>query len=52
MEVTMRIAVCDDDALMREQIQNYIKTYFEKTCVKCPEIVCFSDGRQGHIDFD
>ena len=40
----MRIAVCDDDALMREQIQNYIKTYFEKTCVKCPEIVCFSNG--------
>lgn len=44
MEVTMRIAVCDDDALMREQIQKYIKAYFEKACVKCPEIVCFSDG--------
>ena len=40
----MRIAVCDDDALMREQIQKYIKAYFEKACVKCPEIVCFSDG--------
>lgn len=40
----MRIAVCDDDALMLEQLQKHIKTYFQKICVKCPEIVCFSDG--------
>lgn len=40
----MRIAVCDDDALMLEQLQKHIKGYFEKTGVKCPEIVCFSDG--------
>ena len=40
----MRIAVCDDDALMLEQLQKHIKAYFEKACVKCPEIVCFSDG--------
>ncbi len=40
----MRIAVCDDDALMLEQLQKLISAYFEKTNVKCPEIVCFSDG--------
>ncbi len=40
----MRILICDDDALMREQLQNYIKCYFEKTRAKCPEIACFSDG--------
>ncbi len=40
----MRIAICDDDALIREQLQKYIRTYFEKSCVKCPEITCFSDG--------
>lgn len=40
----MRIAVCDDDALMQEQLQKLIRAYFEKTGVKCPEIVCFSDG--------
>lgn len=40
----MRIAVCDDDALMLEQIQKYIKAYFEKAGMKCPDIICFSDG--------
>lgn len=40
----MRILICDDDDLMREQLQIYIKSYFEKICTKCPEIVCFSDG--------
>lgn len=40
----MRIAVCDDDTLMLEQILKYVKAYFDKVCVKCPEITCFSDG--------
>lgn len=40
----MRILVCDDDALMVEQLQKYIKNFFEKTGVKCPELVCFSNG--------
>lgn len=40
----MRILICDDDELMREQLQKYIKSYFEKICTKCPEIVCFPDG--------
>lgn len=40
----MRILICDDDDLMLEQLQKYIKSYFEKICTKCPEIVCFPDG--------
>lgn len=46
----MRIAVCDDDALMLEQLQKHIRVYFEKTSVKCPEIVCFSDGESLLVD--
>lgn len=40
----MRILICDDDALIIEQLQKYIKNYFEFNHVKCPELVCFSDG--------
>ena len=40
----MRILICDDDILVIEQLEGYIKTFFEKISVKCPEIVCFSDG--------
>lgn len=40
----MRILICDDDALIFEQLKGYIKLFFEKISVKCPEIVCFSDG--------
>ncbi len=40
----MRILICDDDILVMEQLEGYIKTFFEKISVKCPEIVCFSDG--------
>lgn len=40
----MRILICDDDILILEQLQNYIKNYFEQNHVKCPEIACFSDG--------
>jgi two-component system LytT family response regulator len=40
----MRILICDDDALITEQLQKYIKEFFEKIGVKCPELVCFSDG--------
>jgi two-component system LytT family response regulator len=41
----MRILVCDDDALIVEQLQMYIKNFFKKIGVKCPEMVCFSDGK-------
>lgn len=40
----MRIIICDDDDLVLEQLKGYIKLFFEKILVKCPEIVCFSDG--------
>ncbi len=40
----MRILICDDDILVIEQLEGYITTFFEKISVKCPEIVCFSDG--------
>lgn len=40
----MRILICDDDALMIEQLQKYIRIFFEKKGVKCPELVYFSDG--------
>ena len=40
----MRILICDDDALIIEQLQKYIQIYFEDHGVKCPELVCFFDG--------
>lgn len=40
----MRILLCDDDALMLKQLQRYIKSYFEYNHLKCPEMVCFTDG--------
>ena len=40
----MRILICDDDILVIEQLEGYIKVFFEKKTVKCPEIVSISDG--------
>lgn len=40
----MRILICDDDELIREQIQKHLKSYFECNHMKCPNIICFSDG--------
>lgn len=40
----MRILICDDDALMVEQLQNYIRNFFKYSHIKCPELVTFSDG--------
>ena len=40
----MRILICDDDALVVTQIREFIGEWFEKRGVKCPELVCFSDG--------
>lgn len=40
----MRILICDDDALMLEQLKTYIKDYFANIRAQCPEIACFSDG--------
>ncbi len=40
----MRIAICDDDILVSEQIECLIKTFFETKRIKCPEIIIFSSG--------
>lgn len=40
----MRILICDDDNLIIEQIQKYLKNFFESNHLKCPETVCYSDG--------
>lgn len=40
----MRILICDEDTLIIEQLQKYIKTYFKNNHLKCPKIVCYSDG--------
>lgn len=51
----MRICICDDDALITEQLQKYIWTYFAGAHLKCPETACFDNGEalladQGDID--
>ena len=40
----MRIAICDDDILIIEQLKCYIKTFFESKNIKCPEIISFPSG--------
>lgn len=40
----MRIAICDDDALVVEQLHKYLEQYFRKHHLSCPEILCFSSG--------
>lgn len=55
-EYNMRILICDDDLLIVEKLQKYLKSYFSHLHLSCPEIVCFSDrgvpacgsGRQGY----
>lgn len=40
----MRILICDDDILMIQQLQKYIKLYFESNHLKCPELNSFTNG--------
>ena len=40
----MRILICDDESLVVEQLQKYIRNFFKNISLKCPEIACFSDG--------
>lgn len=40
----MRILICDDDSLMIEQIQKYVRLFFENSHLKSPEISCYSCG--------
>lgn len=40
----MRILICDDDLLIINQTRTLIMDYFQENHIKCPEIVCFSNG--------
>ena len=40
----MRITICDDDTMIVEKLQKYLKNYFSHLHLKCPEIVCFASG--------
>lgn len=41
----MRILICDDDTLIVEQLQVYIKNFFELNHLKCPELVSYYTGK-------
>ena len=40
----MRILICDDEPLIIDQIQNFIKKYFSSIRIKAPSIAFFTDG--------
>lgn len=40
----MRILICDDDTLIREQMAKYLHEYFDKHNLKCPELALFDSG--------
>lgn len=40
----MRIAICDDNLLFIEQLTSYIKDYFKRCHLSCPEIISFLSG--------
>lgn len=40
----MRILICDDDHLIHEQLQKYLELFFREIGIKCPDIICYSDG--------
>lgn len=42
--ITMRVLICDDDHLILEQLTKYIREFFKRRRLACPEIVCFSNG--------
>ena len=40
----MRNLICDDDILITEQLEKYLKEYFSKNGLNSPEVVTFSSG--------
>ena len=40
----MRIVICDDDPVIIEQLNKYIREYFSRCNVKCPLIAAYPDG--------
>ncbi len=42
--VDMRILICDDDELIVEQLQKFLKYFFKQEHLKCPDISVFYNG--------
>lgn len=42
--IQMRILICDDDAIIAEQLKKYLHEYFDRCKFKCPDITIFNDG--------
>lgn len=40
----MRILICDDDELIVEQLQKFIKCFFKQEHIACPDIAVFYNG--------
>jgi hypothetical protein len=40
----IRILICDDDTLIIGQVQEFIKSYFEASHLKCPSSASFTSG--------
>ncbi len=40
----MRILICDDDELIVEQLQKFLKCFFKQEHLKCPDISVFYNG--------
>lgn len=40
----MRIVICDDDELIVEQLQKFIKCFFKQEHIACPDIAVFYNG--------
>lgn len=46
----MRVAICDDEELIRIQINKYLCDFFTKNHLNCPEIAMFEDGESLLMD--
>lgn len=40
----MRILICDDELLIREQLTKFVQEYFHNNSLKCPELAVFDSG--------
>lgn len=40
----MRILICDDDDLITEQLKKYLREYFSKNNLECPEVAAYDSG--------
>lgn len=40
----MVIAICDDDTLFTEQLSSYLKQFFKRNNLTCPDFLIFDSG--------